>query len=98
MEDDIWGQGYSIVRRGLQIKTPKLDLTREDKVEIGRPLFPEGDEAPWPILEEFTEGHMTEEELIEAAVKLKVEKPQDQMAYLRRWCGISLVLGRGDIR
>lgn len=63
LEDDVWGAGYTIVRRSLKRNPPRVDMDRERKAEVAGDLFPAAEETVWrpidrlalpPPLEEFT--------------------------------------------
>lgn len=47
LNGDIWGEGYKIVMRSLKQRLPRLDISRERRIEVAKTLFPESEVIAW---------------------------------------------------
>lgn len=75
LENDIWGEGYKIIKNSLKPKEPRVDMPNSKKIAIAEVLFPEHSRIEWEQslvateIEELTIG-----ELGKAAERLKPGK------------------------
>jgi hypothetical protein len=75
VDNDVWRDGYKIVLK--KFKTfPKIQLSKEEKLQMAKKLFPTGERRLWQIrpLEEKDITSFTSKELEEEASRLKLGK------------------------
>lgn len=74
LDGDVYGDGYKIVTRAMQVRHPPLNLTAEEKRSQIEKLFPEETRTEWTREGTAEALPFTEEELKEATRKLKNKK------------------------
>lgn len=74
VDSDIWGKGYKIVAKKVKA-LPQISMTEEEQCDVAKSLFPAHTRVKW--LKQTTDEELnpfTEEELIDAASKIKTNK------------------------
>lgn len=75
LENDIFGDGFKIVKKQLKIINPKTNLTREEKTEVFKKLFITEENTPFiPPSHPSDAEKFTEAEILEAAKRIKTGK------------------------
>lgn len=86
LEQDIWGDGYKIVMRTFKQNFPRVDLDREQQIELAGMLFPEAEPVDWGAVSEDEPPleSITPQEAADAADNLRSNRARARTGFCRK--------------